>query len=245
MIKTMIEKLEEVPEVLRSEYKQGSDGKFYADLGDRLPDTHPVVGALVRAKQHEADEKQQVATLLAQTKAELEKAKNDLHDRLKGKVSQGDLEALEASYKTKITDAETAGKATADTLRSSLRDVLVNNVAMRIAGKLAVDSDAAELLAESIQKRLTVEYGSDGKAVTRVLDSAGKPSAATIEDLEKEIVGTKKYAGLLSASKASGGSASGVIIGASSASPGKVDWLRGNPADLAAAAVKANPILGG
>jgi hypothetical protein len=244
MIKAVIDKLEDVAEAFRAEYTQGADGKFYVDLGDRLPDNHPAVGALVRAKQHEAEERARVAASLASTKAELEKAKNDLHDRLKGKVLQSDLEALEVSYKTKIADVEARGKEVETRLQTSLRGVLVESEAQRLASKLALDADAAELLAESIQRRLAVEIGNDGKAIARVLDSAGKPSAATIEDLEKEIIGTKKYAGLLLGSRASGSSAAG-SKGGGSASPGKVDWLRGSPADLAAAAAKVNPLLGG
>lgn len=244
MIKTVIDKLDDVPEALRGEYKPGADGKFYADL-DKLPDNHPVLAGLLRAKQHEAEEKAQLATVLAATKVEVDKLKGDLHARLTGKVTQGDREALEASYQGKIADAEKAGAAVADGLRASLRSVLVEKEAQRLAGKLAVDSDAAETLAELIQKRLTVEIGTDNRAATRVLDAAGKPSAATLDDYEKEIVATKRYAGLLLASKASGSSASGNEIGRGSASPGKIDWLRGNPAELAAAAAKANPILGG
>jgi hypothetical protein len=244
MIKLVIDKLEEVAEAIRGEYKAGSDGKFYADVGDRIPDNHPAVGALVRAKQHVADERDTAIEAAKAAKAEVEKLKGDMHERLKGKVPQGDLEALEKSYQAKIADAEKAGGVVADGLRASLRSVLVEKEAQRIAGKIAVDSDAAETLSELIQKRLTVEIGTDNRASTRVLDSAGKPSAATLEDYEKEIVATKKYAGLLSASKASGGSAPG-STGAGSATPGKVDWLRGSPADLAAAAAKVNPTLGG
>jgi hypothetical protein len=243
MIKTVIDKLEDVTEALRGEYKQGADGKFYVEL-DKLPDNHPVLDGLLKAKKRVAAEKEEVAAQLAATKAALDKAKNDLHDRLKGKVEKSDLEALEESYKTKLADAEAKGKETETKLTASLRDVLVDSEARRLASKLAVDPDAADLLSESIQRRLTVEISTDGKAATRVLDATGKPSAASLEDFEKEIVATKKYSGLLLGSRASGSSASG-SQGAGSAQSGKVDWLRGNPADLAKAAAKVNPLLGG
>jgi hypothetical protein len=243
MIKTVIDKLEDVGEALRGEYKQGADGKYYAEL-DKLPDSHPVLAGALRAKEHEVQARKDAEAALAASKAEVDKIKNEMHERLRGNVKQSDLEALEASYKGKIADAERAGQAVAESLRTALRGALVTGVAQSLAHKLAVDADAAETLAELIQKRLTVEIDTAGAASTRVLDAAGKLSAATLEDFEKEVVGTKRYAGLLSAGKASGGSAPGTV-GAGSATPGKIDWLRGNPAELAAAAAKVNPLLGG
>jgi len=243
MIKTMIEKLEDVAEGLRGEYKQGADGKFYAEL-DKLPDNHPVLLGLRTAKQHEVDEHAATKTKLVGLQGELDKARNELHEHLKGKGSRSEVEALEASWQQKVKDAETKHQEALAARDTSLRGVLVDSEARRIAGKIALNPPSAELLAESIQRRLAVEITSEGKAVTRVLDGAGKPSAATLDDLEQEIVATPKYAGLLLGSLASGGSAT-QTQGAGSAAPGKVDWLRGNPAEVAAAAAKANPILGG
>ena len=244
-MKTIVDKLEDVAEALRGEFKQGADGRFYAQLeGLEEGSGHPAIGELLRAKQREATAHTEAKAQLAAIKTELDKAKKDLHDRLKGKVDKSDLEALEASYRQQIVDAETAGKAAEARLTASLRDVLVDSAARKLAAKLAVDADAADLLAESIQRRLAVEITADGKAVTRVLDAEGKLSALSFDGLEKEIVGTKKYAGLLLGSKASGGGASS-SSGASGASPGKIDWLRGKPEDLAKAAAKINPLLGG
>jgi hypothetical protein len=244
-MKAIVDKIEDVAEAMRGEYEAGEGGKFYLKLdGLEVGSGHPAVGELVRAKKRVAEEHAAASEGVKTAKAEVERLKTELHERLKGKVPQGDLEALEKSYQAKIADAEKAGATLADGLRGSLRSVLVEKEAQRLATKLAVDADAAETLTELLQKRLAVEIGTDGRATTRVLDSAGKLSAATLDDYEKEILATKRYAGLLLASKASGGGASG-SSGASGASPGKVDWLRGNPAELAAAAAKANPSIGG
>jgi hypothetical protein len=243
MIKTVIDKLEDVAEGLRAEYKPGADGKFYAEL-DKLPDSHPVLAGLKQAKQHEVDEHAATKTKLTTLQSELEKARTDLHTHLQGKGSRSEVEALEASWQQKLTTEQTKHTEALALRDTSLRGVLVDSEARRIAAKIALNAPSGELLAESIQKRLTVEITTEGKAVTRVLDAAGKPSAASLDDLEKEIVATPKYAGLLLGSLASGGSAA-PAQGAGSATPGKVDWLRGNPADVAAAAAKVNPLLGG
>jgi|PlaIllAssembly_1097288.scaffolds.fasta_scaffold07216_3 hypothetical protein len=243
MIKTVIDKLEDVVEVLRPEYKQGADGRYYAEL-DKLPDSHPVLTGLLTAKQHEVDAHAATTAKLNAAKADLEKTRAELQAHLKGKGTRSEIEALEASWQQKLSEEQVKHTEALALRDASLRGVLVDSESKRIAAKIALNVPSAELLAESIQRRLTVEIGTDGKAVTRVLDLAGKPSAATLDDLEKEIVATPKYAALLSGNRATGGSAPG-SSGAGSALPGKIDWLRGNPAEIAAAAAKVNPLLGG
>jgi hypothetical protein len=245
MLKAVIDKIEDVAEAFRGEYTAGEGGKFFLQLTGLEEGTgHPAVGELVRAKKREADAATARTAEAMQLKADLAKVKEDLHNRLKGKVDQSDLEALEKSYQQKLADAATETTTVRTSLGASLREVLVDREARALAVGIALDANAAELLAESIQRRLSVEITSEGKAVARVLGIDGKPSAASLDDLKKEIVATPKYHGLLLASKASGsGAASGGS--ASGASPGKVDWLRGKPSEIAEAAAKANPLLGG
>src|SRR5512138_702236 len=103
MIKTLIDKLEDVPEALRGEYKPGTDGKFYADL-DKLPDNHPVLTGLLAAKQHEIDAHAATSAKLATAKTELEKSRSELQAHLRGKADRSEVEALEASWQKKLAD---------------------------------------------------------------------------------------------------------------------------------------------
>jgi hypothetical protein len=208
MLKAVIDKLEDAAEAVRGEYKQGDGGKFYLDVtGFEEGTGHPAVGELVRAKKREADEATAQKATAAKFKIELDEAKEALHKRLQGKVDKSDLEALDKSYLQKLADADAAGKQREGSLSASLREVLVDREARAIATGIALDTNAADLLAESVQRRLTVEITTEGKAVTRVLGLDGKPSAASLEDLKKEIVATPKYHALLSGSKASGSGA--------------------------------------
>jgi hypothetical protein len=69
-------------------------------------------------------------------------------------------------------------------------------------------SVAPDLLLPHIKSRLTTELV-DGEYVTRVLDREGKPSAHSIEELQKDVMQDKRYSAIIKGSKASGGGASG------------------------------------
>jgi hypothetical protein len=240
-MKAIVDKIEDVSEGLRGEYVAGEGGKFYLKLEGLEAGSgsnHPAVVELLRAKQHSTTELQTTKQELLDAKKATKDAQDALHARLSGKVDKSDLEALEKSWGQRLADAQTAAGKEKTALESSLREVLVTQEALAMASRLAVDG-AAPLLAKSIAERLSAEMTSEGKAITRVLGVDGKPSAASLADLEKEIVATPMYHPLLLGSKASGSGASG-SKGASGASIGKgsTDWIRGNPAELAEAAAK-------
>jgi hypothetical protein len=245
MLKAVVSKLEDVAEADRGHYKPLASGGFFAEIeGLEEGTTHPAVGELVRAKKREADAATEYKTASAKLKTDLEQAREDLRKRLSGKVDKSDLEALEADYNKRLADLKADGEKQLGGRDSIIREKFVESEAVALAAGIALNPDAATLLAESIQRRLAVEITTEGKAVTRVLGPDGKPSAASLADLKTEILATPKYLPLLLASRASGSGASSGGS-ASGASPGKVDWLRGKPSDVAAAAAKANPVLGG
>ena len=240
-MKAIVDKIEDVAEGWRGEYVAGEGGKFYLKLEGLEAGSsskHPAVTELLNAKQHSNTELQTVKQELQDAKKATKDAQDALHARLSGKVDKTDLEALEKSWGQRLIDAQTEHGKQKSSLESSLRDVLVTKEALTMASRLAVDG-SAPLLAKSIAERLSAEITSEGKAITRVLGVDGKPSAATIADLEKEIVDTPMYRPLLLGSKASGSGASG-SQGASGASNGNgsVNWLSGSPTELAAAAAK-------
>jgi hypothetical protein len=173
-----------------------ADGAEYALQLESHPDDDPA--ELRRARDREKEN----------ARTEKERA-----DRLQGQVDSlvsdpnkaKDLTTLENSWKNKLTDKETAWNKEKDELTRKLNKALVEDKAMSIALKLTGgNEDNAVLLKPHLLSRLTVDTTGD-EAVTRVLDTAGKPSAATLEEFEKEIVANKTYSGIIVASKASGG----------------------------------------
>ncbi|MEQ2018685.1 hypothetical protein ABLB90_19465 [Photorhabdus bodei] len=142
-----------------------------------------------------------VNELLSEKKAEQEKRRVAEEAAKKAAEEQarknGDIEALEKSWSEKLSAREKELLSQIDEKDSSLRTLLVDNVAQSLATRLAGDS--AAIIVPHIKARLTVE---DGK--TRVLDAESKPSAATLEDLEKEFRNNKLFAPIVIGSKATG-----------------------------------------
>ena len=236
----IVDKIEDVAEGLRGEYTAGEGGKFYLKLEGLEAGSgskHPAVIELLNAKQHSNTELQTVRQELQAAKQATKDAQDALHARLSGKVDKTDLEALEKSWGQRLADAQTAHGKEKATLESSLKDVLVTREALAMAARIAVEG-SAPLLAKYIGERLSAEITSEGKAITRVLGVDGKPSAASIADLEKEIVATPMYHPLLLGSKASGSGASGSQGASGASTSGAVNWMNGNPTELAAAAEK-------
>lgn len=204
-VKLIIDSLESVPEALREHYAAGSDGKFH------LQDDKGAISTLAGAKEHEKNlrvaaegerdtARQRVTELEGQVTTltgERDQARND-----KGK----DVQTLEASWQEKLAAAETKGEKAVAALTAEVERLLVTNTAVAMAGEI---STVPELFQDVISKRLKVEKGADGKYFTRVLDAAGQPSAATIDELKQELLANEKYAAIVISGKGSGGGAGG------------------------------------
>lgn len=119
----------------------------------------------------------------------------------------GDVGSLEKSWSDKYNAIQAEKDAEIQRLNGSLTGVLVDSVASRLASDLAIQGSANVLLPH-IRNRLAVDYV-DGAPVTRVLDAAGKPSAATIDELKAEFAANPAFAPIVAGTKASGGGASG------------------------------------
>lgn len=151
-------------------------------------------------------------------KATTKKAKED-----------GDIEALEASWKEKYdTDLGVANEAKDEAMKM-LRLEKVHSRAVELATTLAV-SGSADVLLPHIESRLSMEI-KDGRAVAVVMDMEGKPSALTVEELGKEIADNPAFAPLIEASKAAGGGANGAQRGgaAQSKTATRAQWAGMNP----------------
>lgn len=216
-----------LPADVQKEYKKADeDGKeiFKLDVeGWEDP------GPLKRAKDHEKTARQEVEKKLKDTATNLEALQAELDDLRRGNIPKGDVAKLEDSWKTKLGKAETEAKATIGLLESSIRELLIDNVATTMAAKI---STAPDVILPHIRARLTAEQV-DGKFSTRVLGSDGKPSALTVVELEKEITSNKSFSPIIIGSKASGSGAAGAKGGSGAPPSGDLSKIV-KPSDMVA-----------
>lgn len=143
-----------------------------------------------KAKHAEAEKHRKQAEKDAQTKAE-EAARK-----------AGDTEALERSWEKKFTAREQELLEQVETRDKWLRDITVNKTAEAISGQLAIEGSDS-VLVDHVAKRLGMDLRDSGP-VTVVLDSDGKPSALTVDELKTEFSENPAFAPLIRGSKSSG-----------------------------------------
>ncbi len=161
---------------------------------------------LKTALQRERDANKKLRDDLRSLRSDFNKMKKDADDAAENDArNNGDVTALEASWKKKLSDREAELQTIIEAREGALREILVDSEANKLATQLTKYPKA---LLPHIKERLAAEFGDDGKAVTRVLKD-GKPSALTIADLKKEFLADKELAGILTGSSGSGGGAGG------------------------------------
>lgn len=186
------ENLDGLPADVAKEYKE-VDGKFVLDIeGDSLD-------PLINAKNHEKTARQ-----IAEQK--LQQAQEQLDEMRRGNIPKADVEALEGSWKSKLTEATTKAKEREAKLLQQVHGLTIGNTAAQIAAEI---STAPDLMRGEIERRLAVEETEDGRVVVRVKGADGKPSALTLDEFKNELKGDKRYAPIIIGSKASGGGANG------------------------------------
>lgn len=121
---------------------------------------------------------------------------------LKAAKAGGDIEALEKSWGEKYTQREQELSGELGTFRSMVEELTAGSTASDICNKIAMEGCAPALMPH-VRGRLKSEVV-DGKPVTRVLDSHGKISAMTPDDLIKELRSIPYLAPLIVGSKAGG-----------------------------------------
>ena len=122
-------------------------------------------------------------------------------------IKSGDVEAITSSWQKKYDTDTAALKTATDEAMRMLRLEKVHSQAVQLATTLALPG-SADVLLPHIESRLSMEIR-DGRAVAVVLDSTGKPSALTVEELGKEYANNAAFAPLIVASNAAGGGANG------------------------------------
>lgn len=234
-----------MPADVKKEYKQvGSD--WVLDL-DGYEDPVELRNARDREKENAAQAKRDAAAEKARAD-KAEKEAKDLKDA--GKSVDDAVKAKETEMQTKY---DTDVKDLNDKL-SGLTTATINAHKISIAEALANKiSTAPGLLAPRLAERIDVEIDpATNRPKAYILDAAGKRTAGTVDDLEKEALKNKDYAPILRATKASGGGGAPPVPGGGGAprhptTPGTpADNLATmNPAELAARITAQKEASGG
>ena len=145
----------------------------------------------------------------------------------------GDLEAIENSWKEKYANRENELNEQLKAHQQRIYGLTVGQQASELAAKLAVAGSASVLLPH-IQNRITLDENNN----IRVLDSQGKPSAMTIDELAIEFRNNPAFKPLIAANASSGSGAAGNGFGGGAAKEPK-DYTEQERRELKA----GNPIL--
>lgn len=216
-LKHKLETLEGLPEPVAKEYKEVVEGdkkSFVLDLDGVYVSEEPIE-ALRNAKLHEKNARQTAEKKVKESETRITQLQEEMDEMRRGNIPKGDVDKLEKSWKERMDKAIGDRDIQIQARDKTLQKILVENIANRMAGEI---SAAPDLIMPHIKNRLTTELV-DGEYVTRVLDKEGKPSALSIEELQKEFTGDKRFALIIKGSKASGGGASGDGKGGSGATP--------------------------
>ena len=119
--------------------------------------------------------------------------------------------ALELSYQEKLQAREAELLAQQEALTKQVYGLTVGQQAVKIAGEL-FKPHAQALVTGFIESRLTLDNG-----VVRVLDSQGKPSAMTFDELKNELKTNPMFQDIVIVNTNSGGGAAGSGFGGGAA----------------------------
>ncbi|QHJ81572.1 MAG: hypothetical protein [Caudoviricetes sp.] len=199
-MKYKLDSLEGLSEEIKALYEE-KDGAFYLKV-EGLPQQDADIEGLKKKNEE----------LLAEKKAE-QKKRQEAEDQARRETEEaarkkGDVAALEASWQAKLEQAEAKHAEANKALQDQVYKLTVGQTAQSLASELSIKGSEAVLLPH-ITNRLQVETTESGEVKVRVLDSQGKPSALSIDDLKKEFRGNVAFKPLIVASNASGSGASG------------------------------------
>lgn len=203
-LKKILPNLDGLDENVAKLYKKSDDGKFHLDLEDDD-------GAeLKRAKEHEVGLRKIAEQERDKAAGERDAALAKVTEltNAQGKDVQKLREELTADHNRQMSQKDDTHKKEVEGLQGAIKKTFVTGVAQSIAKDIAVDDGAAEILAEILQRRLTVEIV-NGEPLTRVLGPDGKASTMTPDQLKAEYFTNEKFASIMRASDASGGGANG------------------------------------
>jgi hypothetical protein len=201
-MKAVLDSLDGLSDDLKAHYTE-VDGKFHLQV-EGGEDT----GALKRAKDHEKERRTKAEERATALQARIDELQEEIDGIRKGSIPKADMDALEASLNKRFDTKLAEKQAEVESLTQQLSTVFVTDKARSLATKLAAKPEFVDVLLPHIIPRLKLDTV-DGAPVTRVLDAAGKPSADTLDDLEKALLQNPGFAPILRGSLASGSGANG------------------------------------
>ncbi|AMW36126.1 scaffold protein [Xanthomonas phage XAJ2] len=162
-------------------------------------DDSEVAEEMRRARDREKQRADEAQTAADEIRARLEEIEGN------NARKTGDIQTIENSWKEKLRLAEAAKDTKINALQNQLGVLLVDNIAATIAAEISV---SPALILPHIKQRLSADLDGDAPS-TRVLDSAGKLSALSVDELKQEFIDNADFAPIIIGSKASGSGATG------------------------------------
>lgn len=130
----------------------------------------------------------------------VETVQEEIDNLRRGAIPKDDVEALETSWKTKLTEAQQKHKDELDARDMVIANTTVTSVAKEMAGMFMAPAAMIPMIRSRLKSEIT-----NGVAITRVLDKNGQPSALTVEDLKNEFKADPELAAVIVGGKGSGG----------------------------------------
>lgn len=228
-LKLVVEKIDDVPESVRSEYTE-KDGKFHLNV-DGLEDTTGLKNALdaERKTARELSKKVKRWEGLGKTDEEIAQLLKDQEDLERKKAeAAGDHAKILKQHQDKWEKEKTTLEGELSAARTSERSAIIGTSVMTALTKANATEEGLDLLPDRLASRVRFET-KDGTRVIRIMQAdgetplagSGKDGAATFDDLVKEAVG--KWPSLF---KGSGRTGSGTPPNAGTGGTGKKTMSR-------------------
>lgn len=186
-----------LPDALKKEYKKDGDD-YVLDLKG-YEDPTSIRNARDAANRERDEAKRERDTAVRERDAANRKITDLTKDgvTVEEKVAAKEKE-MQAKYDTDTGELN----GTITKLKETIIGTKRSSIAEGIANKI---SSAPKLLAPEIQKQLHIELDNEFNPIVKVLGTDGKPSASSLEDLEKRVLTNKDFASVIKASSGSGG----------------------------------------
>lgn len=200
-MKKSFAKREDIPEGLESFYIE-KDGEWVLEGVEGEEDT----GALVRAKQHEKQKRQQAEQKQREAEARVTELEGQLEDLEAGDASKAELASVKRQLdkaNKQLGEANASREQTESTWKKRFESRFLTSEVNAMASRL---SDSPKLLSPLIAARLGIDFEGEEPSI-RVRGEDGEFSEVTLADFEKSITSDPEYAPLIKGSSASGGGA--------------------------------------